>query len=136
MQSNRHRDTSPEVSVRRALHRAGFRFRKHYRALPGRRGNVDIAFPKLRIAVFVDGCFWHSCPKHATRPATNGDWWGSKLEATVARDRRTDAELISGGWLVLRFWEHATAAEVVDSLVAARESILVGGAVATGRIPE
>lgn len=83
--------------------------------LPRRR--ADIVFSRARIAVFVDGCFWHSCPDHATRPTRNAAWWAEKLAKNVARDRETDAVLISAGWTVLRFWEHddpALAAEAIE----------------------
>ncbi len=80
------------------------------------RDNVDIAFPRQRVAVFIDGCFWHGCPTHATLPATNADWWREKLEANMRRDMRTVAMLEEAGWTVLRFWEHVAPADVVQSL--------------------
>ena len=116
MQSNRGRNTTPEVAVRSALHRAGFRFRIHYRALNGVRGDIDVAFPRQRLAVFIDGCFWHGCPTHATRPATNVDWWREKLDGNIRRDVGTNAALKEAGWTVLRFWEHVPAAEVVKAV--------------------
>src|SRR5689334_23290414 len=69
-------------------------------------GNPDFVFPKSRLAVFVDGCFWHSCPKHATQPATNKPFWNAKLERNRARDRRVTRKLRSSGWFVLRIWQH------------------------------
>jgi DNA mismatch endonuclease (patch repair protein) len=123
MQSNRGRDTAPEVAVRAALQRAGLRFRKHFRALPGKRGDVDIAFPRARIAIFIDGCFWHSCPQHATRPATNLEWWKAKLDATIDRDQRTNADLTDANWTVLRFWEHESVANIVEAVAASRASV-------------
>jgi len=113
MQSNRPKNTGPELAVRSALHRAGLRFRVHYRPLHGIKREVDIAFTGKRVAVFVDGCFWHGCPVHATRPATNVDWWATKLDGNIARDRNTDEVLTKAGWRVLRFWEHVPPAEVV-----------------------
>jgi DNA mismatch endonuclease (patch repair protein) len=118
MQSNRPKNTGPELAVRSALHRAGLRFRIHYRPLRGIKREVDIAFTGPRVAVFVDGCFWHGCPLHATRPATNVEWWATKLDGNIGRDRLTDEALTKAGWLVLRFWEHVAPAEVVLAVVA------------------
>ncbi|MDA8359767.1 MAG: very short patch repair endonuclease [Actinomycetota bacterium] len=113
MQSNRPRDTRPEVSLRSALHAAGLRFRKNYRPIKGSRCEVDVAFTRARVAVQLDGCFWHGCPEHATWPITNGVWWANKLQATIVRDRLNDELLRSYGWTVLRFWEHETLDEIV-----------------------
>jgi DNA mismatch endonuclease, patch repair protein len=118
MQSNRPKNTGPELAVRSALHRAGLRFRVHYRPLHGLKREVDIAFTRPRVAVFVDGCFWHGCPLHATRPATNVEWWATKLDGNIARDRNTDEVLTKAGWRVLRFWEHVATAEVVVAVAA------------------
>lgn len=82
------------------------------------RTRPDIAWKRLRLAVFVDGCFWHGCPEHATRPSANAQWWANKLDANVSRDRRTDAVLRERGWTVIRFWEHEDAADVADTIVA------------------
>jgi DNA mismatch endonuclease, patch repair protein len=100
------RDTAPEVALRKELHRRGLRFRVDHPVpgLPRRR--TDIIFTRQRIAVFVDGCFWHSCPLHGTAPISNREWWAAKLRANVRRDRETDAFLLCAGWTVLRFWEH------------------------------
>ncbi len=95
-------DTKPEMIVRRALWRCGLRFRTKTR-LPGR---PDIVFPTERVAVFVDGCFWHCCPQHQVQPSTNAAFWQKKLSGNVERDRRTKQLLIADGWIVLRFWEH------------------------------
>lgn len=113
MQSNRPRDTTTEVALRSALHRAGLRFYKHRRPLPGLRCEPDILFPRVRLAVFVDGCFWHRCPDHGTLPKANGRWWRAKLEANQNRDRRNDEALRAAGWTVLRAWEHQPVDEVV-----------------------
>src|SRR5713226_4774735 len=101
MQANRARDTRPEVALRSELNRIGLRFRKHYRPVPGIRGGVDVAFTRWKLAVFLDGCFWHSCPEHGSVPVTNGEWWRSKLQATKSRDRRNDEVLVASGWRVL-----------------------------------
>ncbi len=106
MSRQRRRDTAPELLLRRELHRRGLRFRVDH-PLPGMpRRRADVTFTRARIAVFVDGCFWHGCPEHATRPTANADWWAAKLARNVARDRETDAHLRDAGWQVLRFWEH------------------------------
>lgn len=108
MQSNTRTDTNPEVRLRSALHRAGLRFRKDHpiRVASGRQIKVDIAFPASRLAVFVDGCFWHRCPKHATDPRTNVAFWREKFDRNVMRDRTSNRALALAGWRVLRIWEH------------------------------
>jgi DNA mismatch endonuclease, patch repair protein len=105
MKYQRQRDTRIELSIRSALHRRGFRFRVHYPVLDLRR-TADIAFPRLQIAVFIDGCFWHACPEHGTWPKANAEWWRTKLEANQRRDRDTDGRLAEAGWLSVRIWEH------------------------------
>lgn len=106
MQRQRTRDTSPEVDLRRILHRTGLRFRVHYPVPGNRRRTIDIAFTRLRIAIFVDGCFWHGCPDHGTWPRTNAQWWKSKIEANRERDSNTSEALGRLGWIVMRVWEH------------------------------
>jgi DNA mismatch endonuclease (patch repair protein) len=106
MQSNRGRDTGPELLLRRELHRLGLRYRVNVRVEPTLRRTVDIAFTKVKLAVFVDGCFWHGCPVHGTLPKTNTDFWSSKIQATKTRDLETSDALDRLGWRVLRFWEH------------------------------
>jgi DNA mismatch endonuclease (patch repair protein) len=108
MKSQRQRDTAAEMTLRSLLHRRGLRFRVHY-ALPSLRRRADIAFPRQRIAVFVDGCFWHGCPQHGTWPKQNADWWREKIEANRRRDGDTDARLREQGWSVVRVWEHESA---------------------------
>lgn len=105
MRRQRRRDTEPELALRSWLHRAGFRFRVDYR-LSGLRRTADLAFPRQRVAVFVDGCFWHGCPEHGTSPRANAAWWRTKIDANIARDRDTDARLTEAGWHVVRVWEH------------------------------
>ncbi|MFC8099978.1 very short patch repair endonuclease [Streptomyces sp. NPDC057363] len=100
------RDTAPEIAVRRLLHAAGLRYRVNV-PVPGMpRRTIDIAFTKARVAVFLDGCFWHGCPQHATHPKANAAWWRTKLDKNMARDRETSEQLRKEGWTVLRFWEH------------------------------
>lgn len=115
MQRNRGRDTSPELAVRRVLHAAGLRYRVDFAPLGGRR-RADIVFTRKRIAVFIDGCFWHGCPTHATRPKANADYWGPKLDRNIERDLETTASLQSAGWTVLRFWEHEASTEVAETI--------------------
>lgn len=114
--ANRGRDTQPEMRLRSALHRRGMRYRIHRRVEPDVRASVDIAFPSAKVAVFVDGCFWHRCPEHATIPKANGDWWRAKLEGNVARDRRTDEALSSRGWTVIRVWEHEDVEQAAERI--------------------
>jgi DNA mismatch endonuclease (patch repair protein) len=130
MRANRRRDTGPELALRRALHGRGLRFRKDFRvATAARSVRVDVAFPALRLAIFVDGCFWHSCPEHASVPKANADYWIPKLAENVARDRRNDLELSEAGWTVIRLWEHesvdAMATRVGDRVDQLRKRALV-----------
>ena len=118
MSRQRSRDTDPERALRSSLHRRGLRYRLHRRPVAGLRRQADIVFGPARVAVFVDGCFWHCCPDHATSPKANGDWWATKLAANVARDRDTDERLAAAGWTVVRVWEHedptAAAARIAE----------------------
>ena len=104
--------------MRRELHARGVRFRTEVKLEQDLRTKADIAWRRLKLAIFIDGCFWHGCPEHATRPAANAEWWAVKLDGNVARDRRTDAILADRGWTVLRFWEHQPPADVADCIVA------------------
>lgn len=106
MANTRGRDNAAEKAIRSTLHANGYRFRVHTRAIPELRRTIDIAFPSLRIAVFVDGCFWHGCPIHGTWPKRNGKWWKEKIEANMRRDIDTNNRLKSLGWTVVRVWEH------------------------------
>ena len=107
MQANRRADTKPEMQLRSALHRLGLRFRKDvFVRTPSRRASVDVLFPRQRIAVFVDGCFWHGCPDHMTWPQANADWWRAKITRNQERDRQVSADLRAVGWIVIRVWEH------------------------------
>ena len=119
MQGNRSRDTGPEIRLRSALHRAGLRFRKNKRPVRSLRCQADIVFPRYKLAVFVDGCFWHGCVQHARRPsegARNREYWLAKLDRNVARDRRNDEQLLAAGWRVLHIWEHEELAEALEKV--------------------
>ncbi|GFH63664.1 MULTISPECIES: very short patch repair endonuclease [Streptomyces] len=121
MRRQARRDTSCELAVRRLLYAAGLRYRLHV-PVPGmRRRTIDIAFPGRRVAVFLDGCFWHGCPEHATRPKANAAWWREKLDRNTARDRETTAHLTEQGWTVLRFWEHEAPEDVAARIIEVRE---------------
>lgn len=113
------RDTKPELLIRSELHRRGLRFRLDRRPVPSARARADIVFGPARVAVFVDGCFWHGCPDHFTQPKNNAEWWRQKIEANRARDERTTRALADAGWLVLRFWEHENPVEVASAVEAA-----------------
>jgi len=116
MATTKRRDTGPELALRSALHRKGFRFFVDRKVI-GNRRRVDIVFPTERVAVFVDGCFWHSCPLHGTTPRHNRDWWNEKLEANRARDADTDRVLRHHGWTVIRFFEHEDPAVAADAVI-------------------
>ena len=119
MSALRRRDTNPELEIRRLLHAAGLRYRVAY-PVPGRpRRTIDIAFTRRKVAVFVDGCFWHGCPEHGTRPSSNAEWWSAKLAANHARDGDTTALLEGQGWLVLRVWEHERSTRAVERIAGA-----------------
>src|SRR5689334_2931854 len=122
MQATAQRDTPGELVLRAAVHRAGLRFRVDWR-LPGLRRRADLAFTASRVAVFVDGCFWHGCPTHGTWPKANAAWWREKIEGNRRRDHDTDRGLKRAGWVVLRFWEHddaTIAAQAVASTLRLR----------------
>lgn len=122
MRRNGRRDTRPELALRSLLHRSGLRFRVDLPIkTPGVTVRPDIVFTRRRLAVFVDGCFWHRCPAHGTEPRHNPSYWAPKFARNVARDRRVDAALIASGWRVLRAWEHEDPAEI-----AARVAELLG----------
>ncbi|MFK4116473.1 MULTISPECIES: very short patch repair endonuclease [Streptomyces] len=120
------RDTAPEVAVRKLLHASGLRYRVNV-PVPGiPRRTIDIAFPRAKVAIFLDGCFWHGCPEHATHPKANADWWRAKLDKNMSRDADTTQHLIGAGWTVLRFWEHESVDEVarrIADVVAAKREV-------------
>jgi len=113
MQSTPRRDTRPEIALRSQLHKLGFRYRVDIAPCPGIRSRADLVFKGPRLVVFVDGCFWHSCPIHGSVPRTNEAWWSEKLDRNKLRDANTNRELRQLGWKVIRVWEHE------DSMVAA-----------------
>jgi DNA mismatch endonuclease, patch repair protein len=121
MRANRRTDTKPEMALRRALHKLGYRYRKDYRLVldGGRRVRPDIAFTARRVAVFVDGCFWHACPRHGRRPAVNDWYWTPKLARNVERDRAADEALAAAGWQVVRVWEHESLEQAMAAVIAA-----------------
>ena len=123
MSAARRRDTPPEVALRRELHSRGRRFRVIFKVPGNRRRTIDIAFPRRRLAVFVDGCFWHGCPDHGNLPRSNQEWWKQKLAANAARDMDTNRLLEHAGWTVLRFWEHQSAQEGADIVDATLERL-------------
>jgi DNA mismatch endonuclease (patch repair protein) len=106
MQSNRGRDTAPELALRSAVHALGLRYRVSARPLPALRRSADLVFTRAKLAVFLDGCFWHGCPEHHTVASTNAAYWADKVTSNQRRDVETDRQLEEAGWRVLRFWEH------------------------------
>jgi DNA mismatch endonuclease (patch repair protein) len=114
MQGNRGKDTGPELVLRRLLHKRGLRYRVDARPIAAVRRRADVVFPGDRVAVFVDGCFWHGCPDHY-RPATkNADFWREKIDGNRLRDAETNETLKAAGWAVIRVWEHEDAAQAAE----------------------
>lgn len=116
MKGNRRRDTSPEIAVRRILHGMGMRYRVDYSLPFDRRRKADIAFTGVRVAVFIDGCFWHGCPEHYVAPKAHQEYWANKVRGNRARDCDTTERLREQGWVVVRFWEHESPAEVARAV--------------------
>jgi len=119
-----------EMAIRSILHRNGLRYRVDATPISGLRRRADIVFGPARVAVMVDGCFWHSCPLHATQPKANAEWWKAKLARNVDRDRDTDERLTEAGWLVIRVWEHENpedaAREIMTAVKSRRDSTIAG----------
>lgn len=113
----RRRDNRPEMAVRRLLYARGARYRVCYRIPGQRRRTIDIAFVGARLAVYIDGCFWHGCPRHLHTPKSNSSWWIEKLAMNRARDAATTTQLLGLGWTVLRFWEHEQPEDVVTTIL-------------------
>jgi DNA mismatch endonuclease (patch repair protein) len=106
MQANRGRDTRPELALRSAVHALGLRYRVSTRPIKSLRRTADLVFPKLKVAVFLDGCFWHGCEQHHTIAVTNAEYWAEKVRHNRTRDRETDRQLSEASWTVVRIWEH------------------------------
>ncbi len=131
MRRQRRRDTSIERALRSELFRRGLRYFVHRRPIEGVRREADIVFPRLRVAVFVDSCWWHACPEHGTLPRVNREWWESKLQRNRERDGDTTARFEAAGWQVVRVWEHedvGEAAQRVADVVASRRRATTNGA--------
>lgn len=127
MQSNRRRDTSPELAVRRLVHAAGLRYRVDFAPLDDhRRLRADLVFTRVHVAVFVDGCFWHGCPQHHTVAKINADYWARKVQSNIDRDQRVNTLLERAGWTVLRFWEHDEPRSVAESIVRTVGAVAAG----------
>ena len=123
MVGNKSRNTKPELALRRAIHAMGLRYRVSARPDPSIRRTADVVFASAKVAVFVDGCFWHACPDHGSRPRVNPDYWEPKLRANRLRDAETDLHLRALGWTVVRVWEHEDVKEAsvrVSAIVSAR----------------
>ncbi|WP_223145194.1 very short patch repair endonuclease [Actinotalea subterranea] len=116
------RDTGPELAARRLLHAAGYRYRVCFPVPGAPRRSIDVAFTRSKVAVFIDGCFWHGCPEHGEVPMANNAWWAAKLAKNAVRDRATNEQLLADGWTVLRFWEHTGAEEVLSRTIAVLRS--------------
>lgn len=123
MRAIRRRDTKPEVALRKLLHAAGLRFRTDLRIdLGAVKPRPDIVFTRRKVAIFVDGCFWHSCPEHGRPPSANSAYWSPKLAGNRERDHRYDEALGRAGWLVVRVWEHEPAEDTATRVAAAVQS--------------
>ncbi|MDX3571608.1 very short patch repair endonuclease [Streptomyces sp. ID05-47C] len=116
MQAIRSRDTKPEWLIRRLVHAKGLRYRVAAQPLPDLRRTADLVFRPAKVAVFIDGCYWHGCPEHYVPPRTNSGYWSEKVLRNVKRDRDTDQKLKEAGWLVLRFWEHEPSGACADEI--------------------
>lgn len=123
MQAIRSRDTKPEWLIRRLVHAQGLRYRVAAKPLPNLRRTADMVFRPVKVAVFIDGCYWHGCPEHYVPPRTNSGYWSDKVARNVARDRDTDEKLQAAGWIVLRFWEHDPAEDCAVKIAATVSSL-------------
>jgi DNA mismatch endonuclease, patch repair protein len=127
MKAVRRHGTQPERELRSALYARGLRYRVDVSPIRGFGRRADLVFSRARIAVYVDGCFWHSCPQHATTPKSNREWWEEKLAANVARDRKTDRDLAELGWTVVRVWEHEDMESAAERIAALYSDRIHGG---------
>jgi DNA mismatch endonuclease (patch repair protein) len=129
MQGNKSRDTNPELAIRRILHSSGLRYRVDQRPIKEVNRRADIVFRKVRVAVFVDGCFWHGCPRHLVLPRSNDTFWAEKIARNRARDRETNELLRRQGWRVIRVWEHqdpTAAASRIERALRSRGAVFRG----------
>lgn len=117
----RQKDTAAELRLRRTLHARGLRYRIHVPVLEKPRRVADIVFRRRKLAIFVDGCFWHGCPQHGTSSKSNADFWRDKIETNQKRDLDTNQRLTQAGWRVLRVWEHEDAEDAADRIMEALE---------------
>ena len=117
MSQQKSEGTSPEMALRRELHRLGLRYRLHLAPVPDLRRRADIVFPTQRVAVFVDGCFWHGCPEHGTQPKQHAEYWSTKIARNQARDLDTTARFEAAGWIVMRVWEHEDASQAAEKIL-------------------
>lgn len=117
MRRQRTQDTAIEMAVRRTLYSYGFRYRIQYPVPCFPRRTIDIAFPSRKLAVNIDGCFWHGCERHRPMPRSNSDWWRRKINENRERDRQTDLHLAASGWKTLRFWEHEPLGNIVRTII-------------------
>lgn len=122
MQANRRRDTSPEMAVRRLAHAEGLRYRVDAKPLPQLNRRADLVFTRAKVAVFIDGCYWHGCPLHGTAAQSNADYWRTKIARNRERDAETNQRLGDAGWLVVRAWEHDDPTSVVTRIINAVRS--------------
>lgn len=116
------RDTTAEMKIRRLLHGMGFRYRVDFSVLERPKRRADIAFTRVRVAVFVDGCFWHGCPVHGTWPKANAEFWREKITTNRNRDLDTNKRLKAKGWRVIRVWEHEDPKTVAEQIARAVNS--------------
>lgn len=133
MRGNRRRDTKPELAVRRLVHAQGLRYRVDARPLRDLNRRADMVFTRAKVAVMIDGCYWHGCPEHGTQPRTNPNYWAAKIARNVERDAETNRILVDAGWTVIRAWEHEDPAEVCDRIVS---SLRTPGASASAFVKE
>ena len=119
MQGNRGRDTKPELAIRRLVHAAGLRYRVDARPLAQLNRRADMVFSRAKVAVFVDGCFWHGCPTHHTVARSNASYWADKVTTNRDRDAETDRLLAEAGWTVIRAWEHEAPQAVAQQVIGA-----------------
>ncbi|MEU3452870.1 very short patch repair endonuclease [Micromonospora sp. NPDC006766] len=126
MRANKARDTGPERRLRSLLHKAGMRYRVSARPLPSLRRTADVVFFTARVAVFVDGCYWHGCPEHYRPARANDQFWRQKIEGNRSRDRETDQLLADAGWIVIRIWEHEDLTKAAERVQGAVHRSLAG----------